>query len=153
MKKFLISIFSIISIIIILIIIDIVSIFTINKPLFALKEDKGNYIVYYGLLYNTYTCQSFTINQIKPKWQKYDCSLNLIPTYKIMDYDGPCAESLENIYSDEEYDYYLSCIKSDKIKIKFSNGNEYTLKEVLDKNILSIEDLIDKGLKVYKYSK
>ena len=68
----------------------------------------------------------------------------------IIDNTEICAEALEEIYRDDNYKYSLPCIKSDNITIQFKDGKEYKLKEVLDNNILTIDELINKGLKVYK---
>ena len=70
--------------------------------------------------------------------------------FKIIDDTEVCAQALEEIYRDEENVYYLSCIKSGNIKIEFEDGKSYSLKEVLEKDILTIDELIDNGLSVYK---
>ncbi len=74
-------------------------------------------------------------------------------SYKIIDETEVCADALESIYEDNNYTYYLSCIKSNNIFIEFSNGTKYSLKFVLDNNLISIDELIDKGLKVIKIDK
>ena len=73
--------------------------------------------------------------------------------FKIVDTTETCAEALEKIYETEKYTYSLPCIKSNNIKIIFKDGSEYTLKEVLENNILTIDELIETGLKVYKEEK
>ena len=70
--------------------------------------------------------------------------------FKIIDNTEICAEALEEIYRDDSYIYYLSCIKSDNIIIEFDDNTKYKLREVLENNILSIDELIDNGLEVYK---
>lgn len=70
--------------------------------------------------------------------------------FVIVDETEVCAQALEEIYRDSDYIYYLSCIKSGNITIKFEDGRVYTLREVLNNNILTIDELIDKGLAVYK---
>ena len=48
----------VVGVILLLLIIDLLCIFTINKPLLAVKQDNGDSvnIVYRGLLYDTYIC-------------------------------------------------------------------------------------------------
>lgn len=82
MKKY----YRIISIIIIVItisfILDLVCIYTINKPLFAIKnkDDSVNQI-YKGLVYDTYICHEHSVPQIKLKGTKYTCAyINNIET-------------------------------------------------------------------------
>ena len=72
MKKWMKFIIGVISVIILLLVIDLVCIFTINKPLFAIKQGNGD--VYKGLLYDTYICHEYTIPQIKVKGTKFTCS-------------------------------------------------------------------------------
>ena len=84
MKNKLKKILYVVSIIVILIIIDLVCIFTINRPLFAIKEgneDSVN-IIYRGLLYDTYNCHEYSIPQIKTKGTKFSCSY-LIKKYQL----------------------------------------------------------------------
>lgn len=60
--------------------------------------------------------------------------------YTILDYSDTCAEALEQIYQDDNYMYYLSCIKSDKVMIKFLINNKVmTLKSALENKLISAE--------------
>ena len=74
-------------------------------------------------------------------------------TYKIIDETEVCADALDIICEDNNYTYYLPCIKSNNIFIEFSNNTKYSLKYVLDNNLISINELIDKGLEVIKIDK
>lgn len=57
------------------IVIDIVSIYTLNKPIFAIKDDCDcTDQVYKGLLYDTYNCWEYPTPQIKMKWNKFSCA-------------------------------------------------------------------------------
>ena len=48
-----------------------------------------------------------------------------------------CAEALELIYENNGNKYYLSCIKSDKVMIKFLiNNKEMTLKSALENKLI-----------------
>lgn len=57
-----------IAVILILFIIDLVCIFTINRPLFAIKNEEN---VYKGIFYDTYKCAEYSIPQIKLKGTKF----------------------------------------------------------------------------------
>lgn len=77
MKKWLKIILIIIGIFIVGIGLDIVSIYTLNKPIFAIKDDCDCADqVYKGLLYDTYNCLEYPNPQIKAKWTKYSCNDN-----------------------------------------------------------------------------
>ena len=43
--------------------------------------------------------------------------------YNISDFSDTCDQALEAIYEDEQYTYYLSCIKSDQVIINFDITN------------------------------
>lgn len=65
-------ILSIICVIVLFFVIDLVCIFTINKPLFAVKDKNG--YVYRGLFYDTYNCREYSVPQIKFKGTKFTCT-------------------------------------------------------------------------------
>lgn len=69
MHKYLKIILIIIISIVLLVVIDLVCIFTINRPIIAIK--KGN--AYYGIFYDSYDCTEYPILQIKPKGTKFYC--------------------------------------------------------------------------------
>lgn len=118
MKKWIKYMLGIIAIIILVIIIDITCIFTINRPLFAIRSENNgsNNEVYQGLFYNTYNCAEYSIPQIKAKWNKFSCAGGKENIGKIIDIkdtskeikDFACAEALESFYEDDEYTYYWS---------------------------------------------
>lgn len=84
MKKWLKVILVIIGGIILFTIIDIVCVFTMNKPLFAIKQNNGDSvnIVYKGLLYDVYNCHEYSVPQIKFKGNKFNCS-ELIKSFQL----------------------------------------------------------------------
>lgn len=144
----------IIVVILVCVLVDIIYIYTKLKPVFAIKRlcDGCTNNVYYGLFYDTYVCNQYTVPQIKLKWTKYSCvDVPQDKTFEIIDTTEVCAEALEGIYTDITGDYYLTCIKSQNISIKFSDGTTYSLNYVLNNNILTIKELIDGGLGVIKY--
>ena len=60
--------------------------------------------------------------------------------YNILDISDTCDTGLELIYENNNYKYYLSCIKSDKVMIKFMlNNNVMTLKYALENNYISAD--------------
>lgn len=70
--------------------------------------------------------------------------------FEIIDTTEICAEALEGIYSDNVYEYFLPCIKSQNITIKFSDETSLSLKEALKTKRVTINELEEKGLKIYK---
>lgn len=71
MKKWLKITLGVVGGIILLFAIDLICIFTINRPLLAVKK----YNVYRGLLYDTYICSEYTVPQIKTKGAKFTCAV------------------------------------------------------------------------------
>lgn len=61
-----------------------------------------------------------------------------------------CAQALEEIYRDDKYIYYLPCIKSETVFLKYNNGEKINIKKALDDEKITIDKLIKEGLKVYK---
>ena len=68
--------------------------------------------------------------------------------YQIIDESENCQENKEKIYETDNKIYYLPCYKSDKIFILFSNNQKYSLKYILNSNLITIDELIMKGLDV-----
>lgn len=64
-----------------------------------------------------------------------------------------CAEALESFYEDDNYTYYYTCVKSNYVIVKYKNGTEQTVKEALKKKKITIEDVINSGIKIYKEEK
>ena len=52
-----------------LVVVDLTCIFTINRPILAIKQDN----VYYGIFYDSYDCMEYSVLQIKPKGIKFYC--------------------------------------------------------------------------------
>ena len=71
MNKYLKTLLIIISSIILLVFVDLVCIFTINRPIIAIKKDN----VYYGVFYDSYDCMEYSILQIQPKNSKFCCAV------------------------------------------------------------------------------
>ncbi len=65
----------------------------------------------------------------------------------------PCDEALQGFYSDEEYVYFYSCIKSQYVIVKYSDGTEKTVEDALKAGEITIEDLDKYGIEYYKKAK
>lgn len=117
MKKWIKITLGIICGIILLLVIDLVCIFTINKPLFATKEDNSDSVnlVYKGLLYDTYICHEHSVPQIKIKGTKFNCaSIISESTYK--------STEVENV----SINIFNISLTGATVIIKDTNKNSYT---------------------------
>lgn len=159
MKKIIKICLIIIGIIILTIIIDLICIFTINRPIFAIKDDCDClYSIYKGIFYDTYNCPEYSVPQVKAKGTKFSCANiriaigNVVEivdnTKEIMDF--VCAEALEEFYSDDNYAYYWSCIKDKYMIVKYESGFEETISSALKNSIIDISDLDRYGIDYIK---
>lgn len=131
--------------IILLFAIDFICIFTINRPLFAIKEDNGDsvHIIYRGLLYDTYNCNEYPTPQIKLKGNNMEClSIDFNKNIKsIVDNTETCDTAIEKFYEDSEYRYLFGCIKSQNVIVTYNDGTSENIKEALEKGKINISDL------------
>ena len=144
-KYILLAVFSII----ILIIIDISQALIFqNSPVLKIREHFDGGILYYkdkGLITYTYNCIGEKRKTVL-KWEKYSCPLKET-TFEIIDEsknikDFTCAEALEEIYRDDEYIYFLSCMKSEYIKVNYSpNHFSENITTALKEGRVKISDL------------
>lgn len=144
-KYILIAVFSII----ILIIIDISQALIFqNSPVLKIREHFDGGTLYYkdkGLITYTYNCIGEKRKTVL-KWEKYSCPLKET-TFEIIDEsknikDFICAEALEEIYRDDEYIYFLSCLKSEYIKVNYSPDYfSENIKTALKEGRVKISDL------------
>ena len=64
--------------------------------------------------------------------------------YSILDFSDTCDTALELIYENDNYKYYLTCIKSDKLMIKFLLNNKVmTLKYALENNYIFADKVVN----------
>lgn len=142
-------------------ILDIVSIFTLNKPLFAIKDNNDSInTIYKGILYDTYNCIEYSVPQIKLKWTKFSCS-EKIQVGKIISMEDTtkeiknfvCAEALESFYEDENHIYYWNCMKNDFMIVKYENGYEERISDALMFNRIKISDLNEYNINYIKTDK
>lgn len=150
MKKIIKIFLIIISIIIFSIIIDLICIFTINRPIFAIKDDCDClYSIYKGIFYDTYNCPEYSIPQIKAKGTKFSCAISRTDIGNVVDVvdttknikNFACAEALEEFYSDDSYTYYWSCIKDKYMIVRYESGFEETISSALKNSTIDISDL------------
>lgn len=163
MNKYLKTILWIIGIIILTVIIDLISIFTINRPIFAIKKDNGDSvnIIYKGIFFDTYNCHEYSVPQIKKKGIKFSCAVSRIDIgklTKIVDktktmINFSCAEMLQQFYEDEEYEYYYNCMKGKYIIAKYESGYEETVENSLKYGTITIKDLDRYNIDYIKYEK
>ena len=71
----------------------------------------------------------------------------------IIDATYTCAKTKEKFYEDDNYTYSFPCIKSNSVYVKFENGNKMLVKDALDAEKVTINELIDAGLEVKKQKK
>lgn len=74
--------------------------------------------------------------------------IDIAKDYKIIDYAGICPEVVECFYEKDGKDYCLSCQKSDKILLSWSDGSQTKMIDDLKSGKVSIESLIEHGLKI-----
>ncbi|MBE6156481.1 MAG: hypothetical protein E7161_01925 [Firmicutes bacterium] len=138
------------------------------EPKFTIKivNDNGNKVTYWGLGYKVIRYPSISPSEpyknnkgvkygnwfIKYKLNQNKEILEIVDTTKNIK-DFVCAESLEEFYSDEQYSYYFSCIKSSYILVKYKDGSQITVSEALKNGEISISDLPNYNINYYKYEK
>lgn len=72
---------------------------------------------------------------------------------EIIDATYACTQSIETFYEDDKYTYSFPCIKSSSVYVKFENGNKMLVVDALEAKKVTIDELIDAGLGVYKEEK
>ena len=150
---------NIVLVIILFFVIDFTCVFTINRPLFALKAKQPH--TYTGIFYNVYNCPEYSVPQIKSKWTKFSCAISRSEIGKVIDIvdttkdikDFVCAEALEGFYEDENYEYFYSCIKGKYMIVKYESGYEETVENALKYGTINISDLDYYDINIIKYKK
>lgn len=106
-------------------------------------------IIVFLLVFVLIFAGKIVVDKINKKEIKEDLSWKVINNTSGM----VCTQALVKIYEDEKYTYSLpnGCY-IDNYFIEF-NGKKYTIKEVLENNIIKIEDLINNGVPLYKNEK
>ena len=146
MNKWIKYILGVIGIIVLVMVIDITCIFTIHRPLFAIRSENNgsNNEVYHGLFYNTYNC-AVGKDDIGKVVEIKDT------TSEIKDFT--CAEALESFYEDEDYIYYWNCMKDKYMIVKYESGFEETISDALKYGTITIDDFDQNNISYIKYKK
>lgn len=76
-----------------------------------------------------------------------------IADYVIKDENKNCKKEEELLYEGENYNYYLTCLGSYNIYLEWSDGSRDLVKNALKNKKVTIESLIEHGLKVVKHEK
>ena len=72
---------------------------------------------------------------------------------EIIDASYMCAEAIEKFYEDDNYTYSFPCVKSNSVFVKLPDGKKMLVVKALEEEFVTIEELIDAGLEVYKQEK
>lgn len=72
---------------------------------------------------------------------------------KILDATYTCEQSLEKFYEDQKNIYYFTCVKSNSVYVKFPDGNKKLVVTALEEELVTIDELLEAGLEVYKKEK
>ena len=156
----------VIGIIVLCFIIDLICIFTINRPLFAIRQDNGDSVnvVYKGILYDTYNCHENSNMLIVLKWKKYSCD-NTIKIKKFNNYDfsvrvtTPSKYEKKFAFSYNNIDYYYG---NTNFRLYLNEGNlGYDLETSISNELVDLDDILSKsksfnavfdgGSKMYHY--
>ena len=156
MKKSLKIILIVIGILILYFIIDLICIFTINRPLFAIREDNGDSvnIIYGGLIYDTYNCFEHSSMQIVFKWKKYSCD-NTINIKKFNNYDfevvvtEPSKYEKKFAFIHDNVNYYYG---NTDFRLFLTEGSyRYDLETSLKNKLVTFDDILAKNKNVETY--
>ncbi len=145
MKKIFIVLIAIVIILVSIITIDYLIARSNKIPFLAIKETKDNVKIYKGLFYEVNVCNgnvAFNASVICPK----DLDFAIVDETEI------CAEALELFYEDDHYKYYFPCMKSSTTFIK-KDGKKITIKEALEKEVITIDSLLKTGLSFIREEK
>lgn len=119
-----------------------------KSPVLKIREHFDGGTLYYkdkGLITYTYNCIGEKTKTLL-KWEKYSCP-SKESTFEIIDESKEiknfvCSEVIEEIYRDDKYIYFLTCMKSEYIKVKYSpNHFSENIKTALREGRVKISDL------------
>ncbi|MBR5228103.1 MAG: hypothetical protein IKV94_05665 [Clostridia bacterium] len=128
-----------------------------NSPILKIREDYNGGTLYYkdkGLWVDTYMCtdgnKTTVLKGFSYSCSSYNTNFTIVDTTLTIK-DFACAEMLEEIYKDSNYTYYLSCLKSKYIEVRYSDGTKETIKEALKNGNIKISDLDKFNIEFFKY--
>lgn len=93
-----------------------------------------------GILVDTYHCGNGKHDTVIKGFSYscvYDENVTIIDKSKDIE-DFVCDTALDPFYEDDNYYYSYSCIKSDYVFVRYSDGTEETVKEALKNNRIDI---------------
>ena len=76
-----------------------------------------------------------------------------VADYEIKDKNKKCEQEEEYLYEDERYSYYLTCKGSYNIYLEWTDGSTDLVKNALKNKKVTMDSLIEHGLKVIKHEK
>ena len=130
-----------------------------NSPLLSIKKDIPNGYVKKGLLMDTYFCtkeQDLVTVSWHLKTTKFYCTpyeiKEIVDKTKDME-DFACDEAKTKFYSDDEYNYYYNCDKSKYVVVKYTSGREESIKNALEYNHITMQDVDDYKIDYIKEEK
>jgi len=131
---------SIICVIVFFFVVDLICIFTINKPLFAVKDKNG--YVYRGLFYDTYNCREYSVPQIKLKGLKLYCTPINIQELKESTYVVTDIENVSISISDISLTGATITIK-DTNKKPYTYGQWYKIEKQINGKWYEVKTIIE----------
>ena len=72
-----------------------------------------------------------------------------IKDYTVFDTSEYCLEEKQLLFKDDNYNYYFKCTDLSKIML-YSKDEEYTLKDALDKKVITKEEVLNSNLTIIK---
>lgn len=167
MKKWMKITIGIVGTIALLVIIDLVCIFTMLKPIFAIKEDKGDSVdrIYKGLFYDTYYCHEDSVRVIT-KGHKFTCAADIKIDKFSSNFDflvvvtTPTEHKKTFAFTHDGRDYYYG---NTDYRLYLTEANlRYDLETSLKNNLITFDSILDKaknteiyrdgGSKLYQYN-
>lgn len=153
MKKWVKITLGVVGVVILLFAIDLICIFTINRPLFAIKTENNGSVnnVYKGLFYDTYICNDYSTIQITYKGSKFSCNDTIkIKEFKNYDFSVVVTTSTEYkkifAFKHNGINYYYG---NTDFRLYLTEGNyRYDLETSLKNNLVSFEDILNKNVKI-----
>ena len=136
MKK----IFKFVFILIALIIaIDFICIFTINRPIFAIKENN----VYKGIFYDVYECMEYSVPQIKIKGTKFNCVQSFSQDLITVEKNSKEEITRVTVINKDDEDIYRIYYYGLKSVTLNWNGEKYDFANAIKNDVTNIDSVID----------
>lgn len=138
------------SIVICLLLIDFLVLkFTGFGPIIAVK-DKSDNNAYNAVFYKVWKCDKEII--IKSLKSEYSCEETKLDKddFIVQDETKECDDALQEIARDDLFIYYLPCIKSHTMFLKYGDGTKISVKYALKEKKVTISELKNKGVQIFQ---